>query len=176
MFKKLLLVASLMLASQVVFSGGIVVFDPQEAFIKTAAVQKRIQKLQEEPEYAQLIAQAEGLRADLEALTKEKNSKGMTWGKEKHDEHGRKEQAIQAEFRLATQRIQAENNAAVSPILQELQPLLDPVLSSIIATENIEMILQQQAAIFAHPAADITFKVTQGINRAAAAKTAQKKK
>ena len=146
-------------------AGKIAVFDLQAAIGNTQQAQESEQKLNNNPEYAQLIAQLESLNADLKLLNKEREAKGMTWSAEQMAEHNKKEQYILADRQLAIKKIQAERAAVSEKIVQELQPKLQQVVQKVIEKEGIEILIQKQAVAYAAPAVDITDKVTAELDK-----------
>ena len=147
-------------------AGKIAVFDLQAAIGNTKRAIESEEKLNSNPEYAQLIAQLESLNADLKLLNKEREAKGMTWSAEQLAEHNKKEQYILADRQLAVKKIQAERAAVSEKIVQELQPILQKVMQKVIEKEGIEILIQKQAVAYAAPAVDITEKVTEELDKA----------
>lgn len=165
MFKKLLVTFVLVGLSSQVFAGKVVIFDHEEALLRTKVAQQKIDKLKAKPEYAQLLANAESMKADLEALNKEGNSKGMTWSEEERAEHRKKMEYIQADLKLAAQKLQGENSAVIKEIVSEMQPKLEAVLTKMVDSGDVDIVLRKQATYIAKPASDITAKVTEELDK-----------
>lgn len=166
MFNKVMMALAFVFASQFAFAGKIVVFSPEQAIFNTDLAKKRVDELEAKADFAQLIAQAEGLRSDLEALAKEEKSKGMTWGAEELAQHRKKREYVQADLKLAAQKLQAERNAVLKAIMEELQPKLEEVLKAYVTSEGIDMVLNKQVAYISVPSSDITVEVTKRLNKA----------
>lgn len=165
MFQRIIPAVLLMVVAQFAAANKIVVFDHEQAIMATDIAKTKVDKLKAEAGYAQLLAQGESLRADLEALAKELNSKGMTWDENKRAEHRKKMEYIQADLKLASQKIQAENQAVMQEIGGAVQPLLEEVLKNYIESNNIEMVLKKQATYMAAPAVDITPQIVEALNK-----------
>lgn len=166
MFKKVFLTIMIAAMSQFAFAGKVVVFDHEQAIFNTKLAKKRIEELQAKPDYAQMMAQAESLKADLAALSKEANSKGMTWSAEEKADHRKKLEYIQADLKLAAQKLQAEQGVVLKAIMEEIQPKLEEVLKKHVASEDVDMILRKQVTYVAVPAVDITDKITKELDKA----------
>ena len=99
----------------------------------------------------------------------------MTWGEKEHQKFTEEVQTIQKDLGAIIKKIQVEKEAKLAPLQEEYLKLLDGILKRIILSENISLILTKQAAIHAHPTADITAKVTAELDKAVAAQTSDKK-
>lgn len=166
MINKLILTLVMLAASQASLAGKIVVFDPEEALMRTKLAQQKFEQLQAKPEFAQMMAQAESLRTDLEALSKEANSKGITWSADQKSEHRKKMEYVQADLKLAAQKIQAERAGVMQSLVGEMQPKLEQVLKSFIESEDIDLVLRKQVSFASKPAVDITIKIAQELDKA----------
>jgi len=151
--------------AQAAFAGKVVVFDAQQAILQTNKAQARMQALQKESEYASLVAEAEGLKSELETLAKTAESKGLTWSAEQQAEHRKKVQTVQGDFQFVVQKIQKENDDLVKTLLAEGQQDIPVILEQIVKAEDIDMILRKEATYVALPAADITAKVIAELNK-----------
>lgn len=167
MLKKIVGTFVLVAASQLSFAGKVVVFDPQEAILGTEMAQKRIQELRKKPEYAQMVAQAESLRADLEVLSKEATTKGITWSEAERAEHRKKIEYVQADFKLVGQKIQSENSAVMGAIVNEMSPKAEEALKAMVESEDIDMVLRKQVTFYVKPDSDITGSIVEALNKAA---------
>lgn len=170
MFKKFIIICVVSLMSQMAFAGKIVVFDHEQAIVNTALFKKRMQELESKPEFAQLKAQAESLKADLEALSKEANSKGMTWSAKEKEKFLKDRDYIQQDLKLAAQKLQTEQGAVVKDIMSEIQPKLEDALKKYVASEGVDMVLRKQVTYVALPAVDITEAITNQLDKANKAK------
>ncbi|WP_370981530.1 OmpH family outer membrane protein [Agaribacterium sp. ZY112] len=160
----------LLIVAPLSFAGKVVVFDPQQAIMQTDSAKQAMQALQQKPEYAKLIAEAEGLKADLEALAEEVEKKGLTWSDEQKAEHRKQIEFVQADFQLVVQRIQKENDDLLKGLLQGGQQQLPAILEALVKAEDIDIILRKDTTIVSMPAADITGKVIAELNKQQAKK------
>ena len=165
-FGKIAIALCLTVVAPFAAAGKVVVLDHQIAMLATDFAKSRFEALQANPEFSKVVAQYETLSADLTALGKEAETKGMTWGAEQVANHRKKEEYIKADLQLAYQKIQAERKAANESIIRELQPKLEGVLNKLIESDGIDIILSKQAAFYASENADITRKVVDALNKA----------
>lgn len=165
-FGKIVIALCLTVVAPLAAAGKVVVLDHQIAMLATDFAKARFEALQANPEFSKVVAQYETLSADLTALGKEAETKGMTWGADQVATHRKKEEYIKADLQLAYQKIQAERKAANEGIIRELQPKLEGVLNNLIESEGIDVILSKQAAFYASESADITRKVVDALNKA----------
>lgn len=165
MFNKFVLSLALVVCSHASFAGKIVVFDHEEAMLRTKVAQEKFDTLKAKPAVADMIAQGETAKADLQSLSKEANSKGMTWSAEEKAEHRKKIEYIQADMKLLSQKLQAENNGVIGAIMENLQPKLQKVLGSYIEANDIDIVLRKQGTYMAKPTLDITADITAELDK-----------
>ena len=143
----------------------VAVFNLERAILSTEAAKKASSDLQADPEFAALRAKYEGLVADMEKLREERSSKGMTWNAEQQAEHRKKVEYISADLELAQKKLQAEQNAAVRGLMQELQTKTQKALEEVIKSEGISVVLNAAQVYHADKKADITDAVTAKLNK-----------
>jgi len=165
MFKKCLLSIVLLAASFGAYAGKIVVFDAQQALLRTKVAQEKFDQLTAKPEYTKIMQNAESLKVDLEAMSKEANSKGMTWSDQEKADHRKKMEYVQADLKLAAQKIQAERNTVMNAIVTELQPKLEEVIGKYLESQDIDLVLRKEASFVAKPAADITQEIAAELDK-----------
>jgi len=163
--RKILAVITLLGAANLAFAGKVAVLNLESALMQTQAAAVGFKELDAKPEFAQVLAQFESLQADVEALNKEAQSKGMTWSQEQVAEHQKKVQYLQADLKLAAQKIQAERGVVLGKVNQKYQAHMKGILDGIMKAEGIDLILQPQAIILALPNVDITMKVAQALDK-----------
>lgn len=164
--RKTLATVALIAFANIAFAGKIAVFNPESALLATKHAEKVIEKLKANPEYAQMTAQIESLQTDLKALSKESETKGMTWSQEQAAAQRKKMEYVQADLQLAVKKVQAENQAVIGKLAQELQPKMDAALSDIMKAEGIDAVLRPQAVIKVNSSIDITAKIVEAMDKA----------
>ena len=165
MIKKILLGCSLFFAASAGFAGKVVVFDHQQAILETSVAQKALSDLKESSEFQQLVQEGAAVRADLEALQKEFEAEGITWSEETKKAKSAEAEKAQKSLQLAAKKAQSMQAAAVGKIAEEMQGKLEKILSDLMIAEKIDIIAQKQVVYTAVPAADITKKVTEELNK-----------
>lgn len=146
--------------------GKVVIVDIQTAMLSTNVAQKELEKLDKNPEFAALKAKSDGLVADLKKLQATVEKDGLTWSAEQQAEHRKKVEYVRADYELVGKKLQAEQQAVMQRILQELSGKTHTVLEQLIAADNIGLVLHSQAAIHASAAHNITPKLTELLNKA----------
>jgi len=166
MMKKISMVlAALMFSAGALAEGKVVVFNMQAAIIQTEAAKKSLQALDADPEFAQMKAKFEGLRADLMSLDKDAQTNGMTWSPEKKAEHRKKVEYKSADLKLAAEKLKAERNAVVKKIMQEHGKKAQEAMNQVVTAEGLGLVLDSSVAYFADAKHDITAKVTEKLNK-----------
>ncbi|WP_185964544.1 OmpH family outer membrane protein [Aliikangiella marina] len=140
-------------------------FDAQQALLRTKVAQKKFERLRAKPEFAKIMKNAEELQASLKKLDKTGIEKGMTWTDQERVEHRKKMEFIQADLKLAGQKIQSEQSALMNTIMTELEPKLGKVLSDYMEQQDIDIILRKEAIFISKPVADITEDIIKELDK-----------
>lgn len=165
--KKIIAAMVLCVMSAASFAQGkVVVLDVQAAMLSTELAKRELAKLDKNPEFASMKAKLDGLVADIKKLQAAAEKDGLTWSAEQQAEHRKKVDYLRADYELAGKKLQAEQQAVMQRVLQELGPKTRTVLDQLIAADKIDLVLNSQAAIHASPANDITAKLTDMLNKA----------
>lgn len=165
--QKVIAVVVLSMMSAVSFAQGkVVILDVQAAMLSTEMAKQQMATLDKNPEFASMKAKLDGLVADMKKLQATAEKDGLTWSAEQQAEHRKKVEYLRADYELAGKKLQAEQQAVMQRVLQELGPKTRTVLDQLIAADNIGLVLNSQAAIHAAPAYDITAKLTDMLNKA----------
>lgn len=146
--------------------GKVVIVDIQAAMLSTEVAQKELAKLDKNPEFASLKAKMDGLVADMKKLQASAEKDGLTWSADQQAEHRKKVEYVRADYELVGKKLQAEQQAVMQKVLQDLSPKTRTVLEQLIASDNIGLVLNSQAALHATAAYDITPKLTELLNKA----------
>lgn len=165
-FGKIAIAICLTVLAPFTFAGKVAVLDINMAMNESNHAKSRFEALQTNPDFAKVAAQFEALQADLVALQKEAQTKGMTWSNEQVAAHRKKEEYIKADLQLAYQKIQAEQKVASEAVTRELEPMLDAAIKQVMAAEGVDIVLNKQATIISVPAVNITAKVIEALNKA----------
>ena len=147
------------------FAGKVAVFNAQMAIMSTNAAKKADMELDQNKEYVALRAEVDSLRADLEKLKTEGETKGLTWSIEERSAHRQKMAFINEDYQLAAKKIQSARNTAMQKLVESLEPKLEAILRELMASDSIDIVLHNQAVLISKPDVDITTKVTEQLNK-----------
>lgn len=147
-------------------AGKVVVFNVQAAIMSTDAVQKKLRALEATADFSKLKTDYEGLRADLAALDKDAQINGMTWNPQQKADFNRKVEYKRAELKLATEKLNAERNEALSQVFPEMLPKAEAALDSLVKAGGIDVVLDSRTALWVAKGHDITAEVTARLNKA----------
>lgn len=144
----------------------VVVLDLQRAIMMTDVAREKMKALENQKEYAESQKKAEALRSELmrkqEALQKE----GPTWSAEKRNNQLKDMEFMRKDFELAAQKLQAEQQELMRELMKSLEPKVKQVLEQLIKDQQINMVLEKNAAIYADRSADITELMVEKLNKA----------
>ena len=161
------IIALLFVLAENTFAGKVVVFDLRKALFQTDDAKQRLAALEQSPEYAKLVAQTEGLRADLAILAKEEENKGLTWSAAQKSEHAKKAEDVRTQYRNSLKKVQDQQESLQRELLETGQAGIRTVLDQMVKAEDIDLILRAEVAFLAGPESDITPAVIAELNKLA---------
>lgn len=145
--------------------GKIAVLDFGKAIFGSEVAKTRLKQMQGESDFAALQAKYENTVADMKALKKEVESKGMTWSAEQSSEAQKKMEFLRADLELTTRKVQADQKALQGSLVQELRPKAGEALQELIKEEGIVLIINAEAVITVATELDLTSKLTDRLNQ-----------
>ena len=153
------------LASLAFSEDKIAVIDMQQAMFASNYAQNMAKEASESADFVALRAKAESSAADLQSMAKEAETKRLTWSTEEAAEHQKKMSYTKADYDLAVQKIQGEQQQLQQKIMQELTPQFQEALSEVAKGEGITLLLRRESVIIADPKNDLTAKVLDKLNQ-----------
>lgn len=160
-----IIVLSSALASIAFSEDKIAVIDMQQAMFASNYAQNMAKEASESADFVALRAKAESSAADLQSMAKEAETKRLTWSTEEAAEHQKKMSYTKADYDLAVQKIQGEQQQLQQKIMQELTPQFQEALSEVAKGEGITLLLRRESVIIADPKNDLTAKVVDKLNQ-----------
>ena len=153
------------LASLAFSEDKIAVIDMQQAMFASNYAQNMAKEASESADFVALRAKAESSAADLQSMAKEAETKRLTWSTEEAAEHQKKMSYTKADYDLAVQKIQGEQQQLQQKIMQELTPQFQEALSEVAKGEGVTLLLRRESVIIADPKNDLTAKVVDKLNQ-----------
>ena len=153
------------LASLAFSEDKIAVIDMQQAMFASNYAQNMAKEASESADFVALRAKAESSAADLQSMAKEAETKRLTWSTEEAAEHQKKMSYTKADYDLAVQKIQGEQQQLQQKIMQELTPQFQEALSEVAKGEGITLLLRRESVIIADPKNDLTAKVVDKLTQ-----------
>lgn len=145
--------------------GKIAVVDFGKAIFGSEVAKTRLKQVQGESDYAALQAKYENTVADMKALKQEVETKSMTWSTEQTSDAQKKMEFLRADLELTTRKVQAEQKALQSSIVQELKPKAGEALQELIKEEGIVLLINAEAVVTVAVELDLTSKLTDRLNQ-----------
>lgn len=160
-----LTLASLFAVTATAAEGKIAVVDFGKAIFGSEVAKARFKQVQTASEFAALQAKYESTVADMKALKKEVETKSMTWSAEQTSDAQKKMEFLRADLELTTRKVQAEQKALQSSIVQELRPKAGEALQELIKEEGIVLLINAEAVVTVAVELDLTSKLTDRLNK-----------
>jgi len=158
--------AMLLCSSLALAQGKVVVLDLQAAVLSTDLAQRQLASLEQNEEYAALLARYENLESDMEAFQEDAQRNAMTWSESQQQEKQQEMQQLRENYERAVQQLQGARQQVMQAVMQRMGGTTQDVLEKLIEEENIGLVLNAQSAFHASSDYDITDKVTDLINKA----------
>ena len=169
---KLLLVPALLvsfLASVSAFVvDGLAVIDMRTAVLATQVSKATFTALEEESEYAGNVERAQLLQADRQAIAEKLQKDGETLSQAEITQMQKDIQDKTKDLEFIVGKVQAKQNDTAEQVFADLNPLLQKILSELIAAKEVKVLLGRDQVLFADSALDLTDDVTSMLDVAAA--------
>jgi len=146
--------------------GNIAVADLDRALRISNYSLKQYEVLKADENYKKLIAQINSIRAEIELMRKDGETKSLTWSETQKQEHLQKGQAKVAEINNLAGQEAAVRNRLDASIKKELAPKIETIVNEIIQEKSIGLLVKSQAVHFAKPLFDITEDIVKRLNSA----------
>ncbi|MEH6652160.1 MAG: OmpH family outer membrane protein [Motiliproteus sp.] len=160
---KLALIGLLLLPALVLAEGKIAVLDMEAALASSkqaAALREKIQLefSAEEAELRQLSDQGNAMKAKLE-------KEASFIGEDERKQMMADIQTKYQEFQSLGKRIKQEAQSREREFLQQLRPEVETILKRLVEEQKIDIIINKKGVVYAQPAADLTPRVVEELNK-----------
>ena len=153
------------LPSIVFAQGRIAVVNLEQAILQTDVAQQRLQEFESNEDFASDKSQFDALRAELDQLVKDFQRDQAAMSEEDQVAARQKMASKQSDLEYVGKKLQTLQTQNAQRVMQELAPQAQEVLREIIETDQIGLLLQQQAVIHADLGYSITAKVSDKMNQ-----------
>ncbi len=153
------------LPSIVVAQGRIAVVNLEQAILQTDVAQQRLEEFEANEDFASDKSQFDALRAELDQLVKDFQRDQAAMSEEDQVAARQKMSSKQSDLEYVAKKLQTLQTQNAQRVMQELAPQAQEVLREIIETDQIGLLLQQQAVFHADLGYNITAKVSDKMNQ-----------
>lgn len=160
---KLAAAAALLLPALAMAEARIAVVEPLQAIMETTQAQKLVEKLQGDMQTKEqeLVKLRNEIQQIIDRLEKEKMTMSKDQQQKLADERDAKMLDLRSRSQLAQKRMEEEQKE----LLSTMEPKLRTALEQLAQEKNLDLIVTQQAVLFAKDEIDVTREVTQKINQ-----------
>jgi outer membrane protein len=155
-----LLLASFFAALPALAMEGVGVINMRDAVLGTQVAQDVLKALSEETDYAANIEQATLLQTERQALAEKLQKDAETLSQDEIVTMQREIQEKGQDIEFIIGKVQAKQNQTVEKIFADINPVLQKILSELIAAKEVKMLLAQENVLFSDPALILTDDVT----------------
>jgi outer membrane protein len=149
-----------LLPSIVLAQGRIAVVNLEQAILQTDVAQQRLEEFEANEDFASDKSQFDGLRAELDQLVKDFQRDQAAMSEEDQVAARQKMASKQSDLEYVAKKLQTLQTQNAQRVMQAQE-----VLREIIETDQIGLLLQQQAVIHADLGYNITAKVSDKMNQ-----------
>ncbi len=143
----------------------IAVVDIQSAILGSSYGQQQLERLNADPEYAELMASARSLQADIQALDRDAQTNAAQWNEERFATYNRQREFKLADLQLTQQKLQAEQERVVNAINRTLNNRAMEALEQLIADEGVTLLLRESAVYQASAEHNLTAKLAAKLSQ-----------
>ena len=169
-----LLLTALFSAVPVYAIDGVAIIDFDQAMLTTQKAKDTFKALSEESAFVSSMEDAKVLEADRKALAEKLQKDGETMSEEEIVDAQRDIQGKTKELEFISGQLRAKQEEAIQKLSREMGPLVQKIISELIAAKEVKLLLSRQNVLFNEPALDLTDDVTSMLDVAAAAGTDKK--
>ena len=155
----------LVLPTLVMAQGKIAVVNLEQAILQTDVAQQRMEEFESNEDFASDKAQFDALLEELDQLVKDFQRDQAAMSEEGQVAARQKMASKQSDLEYVAKKLQTLQTQNAQRVMQELAPQAQEVLREIIETDQIGLLLQQQAVIHADLGYNITAKVSDKMNQ-----------
>jgi len=142
----------------------IAVVDIQRVIFTSEVAKARQKQAKTKPDFVELQAKYDSIAADVKALQQKIESGRDAMSREQATEHQKRMEYLRADYELVARKLQTEVQQLQSEIMEELQPQVQAALKELVEAEEVTLLLQRDAVIFAAPTLDLTAKLLERLN------------
>lgn len=148
--------------------GKIAVVNFENAIMQTDLMQKRMIEMQNEAEFKTNMAEFERLKTEYQELREKFQKDAVTMSQEQQVTATQKLASKEGDLKHLQNKLEMAQRSVMQSAAVEMRPKLDAAVAELVAAEGIGLLLNQNAVAYATPDYDITDKVTDKLNQAAA--------
>ena len=168
--KNMFLVFALLLSSALVHAEGkIAVVNIELAMLNTDVVKAKEKDLQDDPSYKKNIQDVQNIKSEYMKLVDKHNKESMTMSATQKQQLEDEIKNKQSDGEYIARKLKDAQEAAIKPLLLQMQNQTMNIIKEIISSEGIGLLLsasmQSQNVIYADTSYDITAKVTDKLNK-----------
>lgn len=166
--KKLMVILSMMLvliSIEALAQQKIVVMDPEAVLLNSAFAKQRVEALQQQEQYKQRRNRMANLNNELKELKKEADVNALTWSEEQKNIHRNTMQSKVDELNALANQDENDRKRLLNSVRRELTPILEKVVTELVAEKGFELILNSRAIIFSNEQNTITKMVIDALDQ-----------
>ncbi|HEY9036844.1 MAG TPA: OmpH family outer membrane protein [Pseudomonadales bacterium] len=164
--KKLLALLLVVLPVTALADGKIAVLNQQQALLNTDVAQKRFKALEATEEYKKHMAGLEAVEKEGQDLLAKLKKDAAVMSETQKQEASKKLNDLKSDAQHFAKKLQEARQLEFQQVVREVGPRFQKVLSELLKSENIGLLLNQEAGVlYVDSSYDITAKVTDKLNR-----------
>jgi|GEM_PF-5920160 len=161
------------LSANVFAQQNIVVMDPDAVLLNSAYAKEQLSSLQNGEQYKSLVTRINALRSELGKLQEEEQKNALTWSADQKQAHRSSMQAKVDELNLVGKQAEDMNNRVLNGVQRELTPMLEKVVTDLVAEKGYDLILNNRVTIYSTEKNTITQIVIDALDKEMAKNAAQ---
>lgn len=144
---------------------NVAVVDIQSAILGSEYGQQELERLAADPGFAELVAVARSLQADIDSLDSQARAEASGWDADRFDQYTRSREFKVADLNLSSNKINSERERVVSEIINSMNTQALEALEQLIEEQNISLLLQETAVYHAAETHNLTAALAEKLSQ-----------
>lgn len=144
---------------------NVAVVDIQSAILGSAFGRQELDNLQNDPGFAELVAVARSLQADIDSLDSQARAEASGWDDVRFAQYTRAREFKVADLSLSSNKINSEQERVVGEIISSMNAQALEALEELIQEQNISLLLQETAVYHAEDTHNLTAALAEKLSQ-----------
>lgn len=144
---------------------NVAVVDIQSAILGSEYGQQELERLASDPSFAELLAVARSLQADIDSLDSQARAEASGWDEARFAQYTRAREFKVADLNLSSNKINSERERVINNIISSMNNQAVEALEQLIEEQNISLLLQETSVYHAAETHNLTAALAEKLSQ-----------